>query len=115
MLSLAGFTYVFFAENYCSGVPFSTVNADGSFTFGGPLTRQQVLDTAITRFNPALAAANALDTSTAGRKTTRTNRISLAAVGQRRALLDAGQFHAADPAATGVATTLKHLIQHALH
>jgi len=115
MLSLAGFTYVFFAENYCSGVPFSTVNADGSFTFGGPLTRQQVLDTAITRFNQALAAANALDTSTAGRKTTRTNRISLAAVGKARALLDAGQFNAADAAVTGVATTFNYLIQHDLN
>ena len=115
MLSLAGFTYVFFTENYCSGVPFSTVNADGSFTFGGPLTRQQVLDTAITRFNQALAAANALDTSTAGRKTTRTNRISLAAVGKARALLDAGQFNAADAAVTGVATTFNYLIQHDLN
>jgi len=115
MLSLAGFTYVFFAENYCSGVPFSTVNADGSFTFGGPLTRQQVLDTAINRFNQALAAANALDTSTAGRKTTRTNRISLAAVGKARALLDAGQFNAADAAVTGVATTFNYLIQHDLN
>ena len=115
LLSLAGFTYVFFAENYCSGVPFSTINADGSFTFGGPLTAQQVLDTAINRFNQALTAANALDTSTAGRKTTRTNRISLAAVGKARALLDEGQFNAADAAVTGVATTFNYLIQHDLN
>src|SRR5207245_4451149 len=63
MLSLAGFTYVFFAENYCSGVPFSAVNDDGTFTFGGPLTTQQMLDTAVVRFAQALVAAAALDTS----------------------------------------------------
>src|SRR3989441_7140882 len=115
MLSLAGFTYVFFAENYCSGVPFSTVNADGTFTFGGPLTRQQILDTAIDRFDQALVAANALDTSTAGRKATRTNRISLAAVGKARALLDEGQFNAADAAVTNVTTGFNYLIQHDLN
>src|SRR3989441_329116 len=115
LLSLAGFTYVFFAENYCSVVPFSTVNADGTFTFGGPLTRQQILDTAIDRFDQALVAANALDTSTAGRKATRTNRISLAAVGKARALLDEGQFNAADAAVTNVTTGFNYLIQHDLN
>src|SRR5207247_9159519 len=72
MLALAGFTYVFFAENYCSGVPFSTVNEDGSLTFGPPLTTTQMLDTAIARFDAALAAATALDTTTVSASTRRT-------------------------------------------
>src|SRR5437667_12060346 len=46
MLALAGLTYVFFAENYCSGVPFSTASENGTFTFGPPLTTTQILDTA---------------------------------------------------------------------
>ncbi len=62
MLNLAGYAYVFLAENYCSGVAVSTVNADGSFTYGDPLTTAQVLDTALNRFQQALTAALALDT-----------------------------------------------------
>ena len=51
MLSLAGYAYAFLAENYCSGVAVSTVNANGSFTYGDPLTSAQVLDTALNRNN----------------------------------------------------------------
>src|SRR2546429_25216 len=60
VLNLAGYAYVFLAENYCSGVPVSTVNADGTFSYGDPLTTAQVLDTALNRFRQALAAAFAL-------------------------------------------------------
>ena len=35
VLALAGFTYILFAEDYCNGVPASTVNPDGTFKFGG--------------------------------------------------------------------------------
>jgi hypothetical protein len=115
MLSLGGFTYVFFAENYCSGVPFSAVQEDGSFAYGGPLTTRQILDTAISRFNQARAAASVLDTSTAAARATRTGRIALATVGKARALLDEGQFGAADAAATTVPTTFNYLIQHDLN
>src|SRR5437763_3245598 len=34
MLTLAGLTYIFFAETWCSGVPVSHLNANGSITFG---------------------------------------------------------------------------------
>src|SRR5881296_1817315 len=47
MLILAGYTYIFFAETYCSGVPVSKLNDDGSITYGQPLTTAQLLDTAI--------------------------------------------------------------------
>src|SRR5439155_1162225 len=91
MLSVAGFTYIFFAENYCSGVPFSTANADGSLVYGSPLTTQQELDTAIARFDAAIAAANALTLPAA----TKAVFVNLASVGKARALLDEGQFAAA--------------------
>src|SRR5438105_4286779 len=38
MLALNGLVYVLLAENYCGAVPTSVQNADGSFTFGAPLT-----------------------------------------------------------------------------
>src|ERR1044071_4991569 len=53
--SLSGFAYIAMGENYCSGVPISDYNADGTLTFGQPLTNTQVLDTAVVRFDSALA------------------------------------------------------------
>ena len=117
MLSLAGFAYVMFAENYCSGVPFSNAQPDGTIQYGTPLTTPQMLDTAIERFNQALAAANILDTSTASAKATRISRLSLARVGKARALLDAGRPADADTVASAasVATTFAYLVQHDLN
>jgi len=110
MLSLAGYTYVFFAENYCSGVPVSTVNADGSFSFGAPLTTAQLLDTALNRFGQALRAANAL-----GAGATQTSLQSLARVGIGRALVDKGDFTGGDTAVAAVLTSFAYLIQHDLN
>ena len=110
MLSLAGYTYVFFAENYCSGVPVSTVNPDGSFTFGTPLTTAQLLDTALNRFRQALTAANAL-----GAGPTQTALQSLARVGTGRALVDKGDFTGGDTTVAVVLTSFAYLIQHDLN
>ena len=50
MLNLAGYTYLFFAETYCSGVPVSHLDAaTGAITYGVPLTTRQLIDTAIAR------------------------------------------------------------------
>src|SRR5918995_2732740 len=54
MLALAGLTYVFLAEDFCSGIPVSRVEND-AIVFGQPLTTEQAFDTAIVRFNAALA------------------------------------------------------------
>src|SRR3989442_4412651 len=54
MLALSGFTYVYFAENYCSAVPFSARLPDGSIANGTPQTTTQILDLAISRFDSAL-------------------------------------------------------------
>ncbi len=125
MLNLAGFSYVFLAENYCSGVPVSTVNPDGTFSFGDPLTSAQVLDTALNRFRQAFSAALALDTvkafATGGNsllasiRASRISMIALARVGIGRALLDAGNAAAADTAVTAVATSFAYQIQHDLN
>ena len=118
VIALSGFTYLFFAENYCSGVPFSTANADGSLVFGDPLTTAQMLDTAEARFRSALTAATALDTvsvtgGAAGvSPATRTSMIRLASIGLGRALLDQGDFAGAAAAVAAVPTTYTYSIGH---
>lgn len=108
MLSLAGLTYIFFAENYCNGVPLDQLNADGSITHGVQLTTSQILDTAQDRFTQALAAGRALTI------TARVNMIALASTGLARTLLDKGDAAGADAAAadslvpTGFAYTVAH-------
>ena len=86
VLSLAGYVYVLLAETWCSGVPVSSADESGAFTYGRPLTTTELLDTAVARFNAASAAATALP----GTGATRAGQIRLAAVGKARALLDRG-------------------------
>ena len=54
MLSLAGFTYIFFGESFCSGVPFSRLEGD-QVVYGEPQTTDQMFQTAVARFDAALA------------------------------------------------------------
>jgi hypothetical protein len=81
--SLAGFTYALLGENYCSGIPFTRYNEDGTFAFGAPLTTLQVFDTALQRFTTALTEAQAARDSRAQ---------NLARVGRGRALVNLGRF-----------------------
>jgi hypothetical protein len=100
VLNLAGMTYLFFAETWCSGVPVSHLNADGSITYGTPQTTHQMLDTAIARFNAALAT------------TTDADMIAFATLEKARALLDSGGFAAAGALASGVLTTFSYVQEH---
>ena len=112
MLTLAGYTRLFFAENYCSGVPISYPNPDGSVNYGAQLTTAQMLDSALLRFNEALGAAQALTNAT-----TKANAIALATVGKARALLAMGRLVDADTVASAasVPTTFFYVIQHDLN
>jgi len=103
VLSLAGFSYILFAENYCSGVPFSKVNDDGSVTFGQPLSTNQQLGVAIAKFDSALVIADSLANPTLH---------NLAAVGKGRALLDSGAYAAAATAVADVDPAFLYVIQH---
>ena len=80
MLSLAGLTYIFLAEDFCSGIPVSRVVND-EIVFGQPLTTLQVFDTAIVRFNAALAHPSIVSGDPIH---------SLASVGLARALVNKG-------------------------
>ncbi|MGH7542089.1 MAG: hypothetical protein ACRELC_13930, partial [Gemmatimonadota bacterium] len=101
--NLAGYTYVFFGEGFCSGVPFSRVTEQGELEFGSPLTTTEIFEEAILRFDQALARAQAavdLDLE------------FLARVGKARALLDLGQFAAAASEVASVPTDWEYLIRY---
>jgi starch-binding outer membrane protein, SusD/RagB family len=100
MLSLAGYTYLFFAENFCNGVPISQATPSGALVYGDPLTNAQLLDTAVARFDSALAVSGDAGMS------------NLASVGKGRALNDLGQFAAAATAVSGVPTSFAYFLDH---
>jgi starch-binding outer membrane protein, SusD/RagB family len=100
-LNIAGFSYILFAEHYCSGVPFSTINPDNTITFGEGQTTEQMLQIAIAKFDTVLAA-NAGDTARVTR---------VARIGRARALLNLGQFAQAGQAVAGVPTEFQYLVE----
>ena len=89
-LDIGGYSFLFLAEAYCSGVPVSGFDAAGKVVNGEPLTTQQLLDSAIARFTLAASVAG-----TAGN----TRLQNLARVGQARALLFKGNSNLAAAAA----------------
>lgn len=98
---LAGFTYLAFGENFCSGVPFSTAPESGELEFGEPRTTSEIFEIAIERFDQALA-------TTAGDETL----TNLALVGKARTLLNLGQFDAAAAEVASVPTSFRYVTEH---
>ncbi len=113
MLALSGFTYLFLAENWCSGVPVSNIAPDGTLQFGMPLTTTALYDTAASRFAQALNAAKLLPAGAA-----RSLDSNLAAVGLARTILDSttnpnrSGFAAAAAAVAGVPTSFVYEVFH---
>jgi len=100
--TIEGYVYVTLSEGWCSDVPFSVLPdvgpIDPSQIVGGVgLSTSQMNDTAVVRFDQALAN-NSLN--------------RLAAVGKGRALLNNGQFAAAAAAVAAVPTNYVFLLQH---
>jgi hypothetical protein len=103
-LNLAGFSYILFGENYCSGVPISRLEEDfTTLTFGDPQTRDQMLQAAVAKFDSVLAATGTPATAA---------RLNLARVGRARALLNLGRFADARTIAAQVPTTFTFSVQH---
>ncbi|HEV2735645.1 MAG TPA: RagB/SusD family nutrient uptake outer membrane protein, partial [Longimicrobiaceae bacterium] len=106
--NLAGFTYVMFAENFCSGVPFSRKELGGEVVFGGALHTRQMLDSAVTRFDAATTRGNAANaaapTGPTGNpaRAAASQQLNLARVGRGRALLARGDFAGAAAAVAAV-------------
>lgn len=101
LFSLAGYAYIAFGENYCSGVPFSAAPETGEFQFGDPKTTSEIFEIALDRFGQARG-------NTAGDP----DMEYLAAVGMARALLNIGEYDAAAAEATGVPTSFSYVTEH---
>jgi starch-binding outer membrane protein, SusD/RagB family len=91
LFSIAGFSALMLAENFCSGIPLSRVTENGDFEYGIPLETAQVYDRAIEHFDEAIAVA-----AGDARQT------QIASIGKARALLGKGEFAAAADAAADV-------------
>jgi tetratricopeptide (TPR) repeat protein len=105
MQSIAGFAYVYFGEDFCSGVPFGRVRGD-TITFGQPQTTQATFESALAKFDSALAHPG-LSGDEDGSIT------NLALVGRARALLDLGRYDEAASAASAVPTEFQYVTEHA--
>lgn len=101
VLSLAGFTYLFFAENYCSGIPFS--NYAAAAEYGAPLTTNQIFAAARAKFDSAYAVA-----TTAGNAAQQ----NFARVGLGRTLLNLALYDSAARAVAAVPTTYMYSLTH---
>jgi hypothetical protein len=104
-LMLAGYAYILFGENYCSGVPFSTLNDDESITYGAPQTTQQIFEIAVAKFDTAITVATAVGANGA-------RFVTASRIGRGRALLDLGRYADAATAVAGIAPDFKFELQH---
>lgn len=98
--ALDGYSTILFGEDYCSGVPFSTLTDVGATVYGQPLTTTQIFERAVAKFDSALSAPGA----TAEFK-------NLARVGKARAQLDLGQYAAAGATAAAVTPGFEYEIE----
>jgi hypothetical protein len=107
MHALAGFTYIYFGESFCSGVPFSRVSGDSTF-FGTPQTTTEIFNRALSKFDSAAAEPGlALDEDL--------SITNLIAVGRARALVNLGRERLAEAAAAvqDVPTDFVYATEHA--
>jgi hypothetical protein len=99
MQVFAGYMYIGFAENYCSGVPFSeTVD---SIFYGDPMTTTAMLEQAVEYFDAVISHPAALP-----------DHVSLARIGKGRALLNLDR---PDDAAQAVADVPDDFVIHLWH
>lgn len=101
VLALAGYSYLLFAEDFCSGVPFSTLTAEG-VAYGQPQTREEILVTALARFDSALTFATSNSNSRLA---------NLARVGRGRVLLNQGMYAEAAAAVSAVPTSFRYAVE----
>lgn len=112
MLNLAGYSYILFAENYCSGVPFDSVTANGSVVYAQPLTTDSMYHRALADFAAAGTIAAADSVASGGGDPKSIEQLNLARVGQARVLLDQGQFANAAAVASMVPAGFVYNIEH---
>jgi starch-binding outer membrane protein, SusD/RagB family len=115
VLDYAGYSYLMFAEYYCDGVPFSTLNTTtAKITYGLPLSRPDIRRIALAKFDSAekLGAAAVVADNAAGNSTaTDSEVIYLARVGQARALMDSNDYASAAAVAATVPPNFQYLVE----
>ena len=98
--NLAAFSTLMLAENFCSGVPLSSVGPGGAFVYGDALPTPEVYRRAIALFDSAIATSNDA------------RQVNLARIGKSRALIGLGDFPAAATIAAQVPDNLvPYLVQ----
>ena len=94
MYAYQGYLELYLAEHLCSGVPISTVDFDGTVTYGSGTSTTEIFDRAIAHFDSAIAV-----TPDSQRV------INLARLGKARALLGKGDFANAATTAAAIPTS----------
>lgn len=102
LMALAGFTYLYFGENYCTGVPFSEFDeATDDFVLGDPLSTAEMHERALAHFDAALPLAVGDERI-----------LNLARVGKGRALVNLGRFAEAAAAVVDVPLEFAYFVEH---
>ncbi|GJG87037.1 hypothetical protein tb265_22180 [Gemmatimonadetes bacterium T265] len=105
-LNIDAYAYVLLAETFCSGIPFTDLQSNGtSFAYGSPLTTQQVFAAAKARFDTAATIA---DAAAAGGSARAQQEAYLARVGRARALVGLGRYAEAAASVDSVPTTFEY-------
>jgi hypothetical protein len=100
MLAYMGYVELFLAEQFCNGVPFSTIDVNGIATLGGATSRDNVYLRAVAHFDSALAVS--ADSARV---------LNLARVGKARALIGLGRFADAAAAVASVPTSFVYNLE----
>ena len=94
VLAYSGYMELFLAEQFCNGIPFSTINEAGEYAYGGPTTTTNVYLLALAHFDSA--ATLSADSARV---------LNLVRVGRGRTLLDLGRYADAAAAVAAVPTS----------
>ena len=101
MLALAGYGYVMLAEGWCDNVPYSQAPLGEPLVLQPGITSEAAFDTAIARFDQAIALAQGAGASAS-------QYLNLARIGKARALQNLGQFGEAAAVADEVPETFRY-------
>ena len=115
VLDYAGYSYLMFAEYYCDGVPFSNIDPlTAKVTYGQPMTRAQIRQIALAKFDSALtlgAAAVTADNAAGNSTAIDSEVIYLALVGSARVLMDSNDYASAATVAANVPPGFQYLVE----
>jgi hypothetical protein len=104
LYSLDGYVEVFLADMFCSGIPLSTLDFNGDFTYQPGSSTTDVYRRAVAHFDSALVLA-----------TDSADVMNLSRVGRARALLALGDYEAAEQAVADVPDDFRYAISYSVY